>query len=75
MEYQVTITETLSRIKSIEASSAFMAEEEVRRLYKKEYIVLDYSDLQEVQIKLSSPLFFKSTDQSSTQHFVQIFHI
>lgn len=66
MEYQVTITETLSRIKSIEAPSAFMAEEEVRRLYKKENIVLDYSDLQEVQIKLSSPLFFKSTDRAFT---------
>lgn len=66
MEYQVTITETLSRIKSIEAPSAFVAEEEVRRLYKKENIVLDYSDLKEVQIKLSFPLFFKSTDRAFT---------
>jgi len=44
MNYQVTITETLSRTVNVEAPSAENAEEQVRRLYRKEKIVLDSSD-------------------------------
>ena len=45
MEYQVTITETLSRVLRIESSSAKAAEEKARELYRNEEIILDYSDL------------------------------
>ena len=41
MEYQVTITEVLSRTERVEASSALMAEKMVRLRYAKEDIVLD----------------------------------
>ena len=44
MEYQVTIKEILSRVLRIDSSSAEEAEERVRDLYRKEQIVLDYSD-------------------------------
>lgn len=39
MEYQVTITEILSRTEKVEATSAQMAEEMVRRMYAEEHIV------------------------------------
>lgn len=45
MEYQVTITETLSRVLRIDSTSAKAAEEKARELYRNEEIVLDYSDL------------------------------
>lgn len=45
MEYQVTITETLSRVLRINSTSAEAAEEKARELYRKEEIILDYSDL------------------------------
>ena len=48
MEYQVTITEVLSRTERVEASSAVMAEKMVRLRYAKEDIVLDYSDFKSV---------------------------
>ena len=41
MEYQVTITETLSRREYVEASSAQKAEEQVRRKYSDCNIILD----------------------------------
>ena len=44
MEYQVTITETLSRVLRIDASSAKAAEDKVRDLYRNEEVILDYSD-------------------------------
>lgn len=66
MEYQVTITEVLSRIERIEATSAFMAEEMVRRRYAKEDIVLDYSDFKDVHFHASNSLYFKSTDRAFT---------
>lgn len=44
MKYQVTITETLSRTISVEASSADIAEEKVREQYRDEKIVLGSSD-------------------------------
>lgn len=62
MEYQVTITETLSRTERVEASSALMAEEIVRRRYAQEDIVLDYSDFTDVKIQASDSIYFKSKD-------------
>ena len=44
MNYQVTITETLSRTVCVEAPSAKIAEEQVRRRYRDEEIVLGSSD-------------------------------
>ena len=44
MKYQVTITETLSRKISVDASSAEMAEEQVRGQYREEEIVLGSTD-------------------------------
>lgn len=66
MEYQVTITEILSRTERVEASSALMAEELVRRRYATEDIVLDYSDFKHVDFHTSDSLFFKSDDQQFT---------
>ena len=58
MEYQVTITEILSRTERVVASSAFMAEEMVRRRYEKEDIVLDFSDFKGVDFHIPNSLFF-----------------
>lgn len=66
MEYQVTITEILSRIERVEASSAIMAEELVRLRYAKEDIVLDYSDFKGVDFHIPNSLYFKSDDQQFT---------
>ena len=66
MEYQVTITEILSRTERVEASSAVMAEEMVRLRYAKEDIVLDWSDFKSVDFHASDSLFFKSDDQMFT---------
>ena len=66
MEYQVTITETLSRIVRIEASSVFEAEAKARSRYAEEDIVLDYSDFEDVQIHASAPTFFKSRNRDFT---------
>ena len=66
MEYQVTITETLSRIVRIEASSVFEAEAKARSRYAEEDIVLDYSDFEDVQIHASAPTFFKSPNRDFT---------
>lgn len=66
MEYQVTITEILSRTERVEASSALMAEEMVRLRYAKEDIVLDYSDFKSVDFHTSDTLFFRSGDQMFT---------
>lgn len=57
MEYQVTITEILSRTERVEASSALMAEKMVRLRYAKEDIVLDYSDFKSVDFHTSDSLF------------------
>lgn len=66
MEYQVTITEILSRTERVEATSAIMAEEMVRRRYAQEDIVLDYSDFKEVDFHVPHSLFYKSPDRSFT---------
>ena len=66
MEYQVTITEILSRTEKVEAASALMAKEMVRRRYAKEDIVLDYSDFKRVDFCTSDSLYFKSTDRAFT---------
>lgn len=66
MEYQVTITEILSRTERVEASSALMAEKMVRLRYAKEDIVLDYSDFKSVDFHTSESLFFKSEDRAFT---------
>ena len=66
MEYQVTITEVLSRTERVEASSAVMAEKMVRLRYAKEDIVLDYSDFKSVDFHTADSLFFKSDDQMFT---------
>lgn len=54
MEYQVTVTEILSRVVKIDSSSAEEAEEKVRSLYKQEAIVLDWGDFADLNIKASS---------------------
>ena len=66
MEYQVTITEILSRTEKVEATSALIAEEMVRRRYAKEDIVLDYSDFKSVDFHTSDSLYLKSNDQRFT---------
>ena len=63
MEYQVTITEILSRTEKVEATSAQMAEEMVRRMYAEEHIVLDYSDFKGVDFHIPNSLYFKSNDK------------
>ena len=66
MEYQITITETLSRTVSVEAPSAEIAEKHVRVLYRNEEIVLDSSDFCYFDIvvnrKNSEPFFQSQTD-------------
>ena len=52
MIYQVTITETLSRTVSVEAPSAKTAEEQVRRLYRHEEIVLGSSDFSSFDVNV-----------------------
>ena len=66
MEYQVTITEILSRTERVDASSAKMAEEIVRRKYAREDIVLDYSDFKRVDFHIPNSLYFKSDDLKFT---------
>lgn len=66
MEYQVVITETLSRIEKIDASSAFEAEEKARCLYANETVVLDYSDFIDVQFHAPNPTYYKSPDRAFT---------
>ena len=66
MEYQVVITETLSRIEKIDASSAFEAEEKARSLYANETVVLDYSDFIDVQFHVPNRTYFKSPDRAFT---------
>lgn len=66
MEYQITITEILSRTERIEASSAMMAEEIVRHRYKREDIVLDYSDFKGVEFRSANSLYYKSDDNMFT---------
>lgn len=66
MEYQVTITEILSRTERVEASSPLMAKEMVRSRYTKEDIVLDYSDFQSVDFRTADSLFYKSKSEDFT---------
>ena len=54
MEFQVTIKETLSRVLRINSTSAEAAEDEVRELYRKEEVVLDYSDLIDCEINANN---------------------
>lgn len=54
MKYQVTVTETLSRVVNIDSTSAEEAEEKVRSLYKKDVIVLDWADFQDLNIRANS---------------------
>lgn len=63
MQYQVTITETLSRTISVEAPSAEIAEEHVRGQYCGEEIILDSSDFCNFDVDVNrkaSNLFFQS---------------
>lgn len=66
MEYQVIITETLSRIENIEASSAFEAEEKARSLYVNERIILDFSDFIDVCFHVSNQARLGSPDHDFT---------
>lgn len=72
MEYQVTITETLSRVLRVESSSAKAAEDYVRELYRNEDIVLDFSDLSFFDVYTDKkdeqrPVpFFRSADRAFT---------
>lgn len=72
MEYQVTVTETLSKVVNIDSTSAKEAEEMVRSLYKKEAIVLDWADFSDLNIKVNSDNvgklvpYFKSVDRAFT---------
>lgn len=71
MEYQVTITETLSRVLRIDATSAKDAEDKVRNLYRNEEVILDYSDFcffdvfTNIKEKAFSP-YYRSIDRSFT---------
>ncbi len=71
MEYQVVITETLSRIEKIDASSAFEAEEKARSLYANETVVLDYSDFIDVRFHAPNQTYFKS----SAQYFLSLLYL
>ena len=51
-EYNVMITETLSRIITVEASSEREAEEKVKEMYNDEEIVLDWNDLDDTDIEV-----------------------
>lgn len=51
-KFKVNITETLSRTIEVEAESASDAKDMVRTTYDNEDLVLDYSDFEEVQIKI-----------------------
>ncbi len=72
MKYQVTVTETLSRVVNIESSSAEEAEDKVRSLYRKEAIVLDWNDFTQVDISARSDdehhpaPYFRSADHAFT---------
>ena len=55
-EYEVKIIETASRIVTVTASSADMAERIVRSMYHDEDIVLDYSDYDYVEFNLIGEL-------------------
>jgi hypothetical protein len=50
-EYEVRVIETASRIVTVTASSADMAERIVRSMYHDEDIVLDYSDYDYVEFE------------------------
>jgi hypothetical protein len=50
-EYEVKVIETASRIVTVTASSADMAERIVRSMYHDEDIVLDYSDYDYVEFE------------------------
>lgn len=54
MEYQVTVTETLSRVVNIDASSAEEAEETVKSLYRIGTIILDWNDFSNVIFSMKS---------------------
>jgi hypothetical protein len=55
-EYEVKIIETASRIVTVTASSADMAERIVKKMYHDEDIVLDYSDYDYVEFNLIGEL-------------------
>lgn len=55
-EYQVTVTEILSRVVKVNFLSAQEAVEKVKSLYRKEVIVLDWCDFIELIIKASDTL-------------------
>ena len=71
MEYQVTITETLSRVLRIDATSAKAAEDKARELYRNEEVILDYSDFSFFDVftntkeKSFSP-YYRSIDRAFT---------
>lgn len=47
-EYSVEITETLTRVVTVHASSSAYAVHQVKRMYREEDIVLDYDDFSSV---------------------------
>ena len=51
-KFKVNITETLSRTIEVEAESKSDAKDMVRAIYDNEDLVLDYSDFEEVEIKI-----------------------
>lgn len=51
-KFKVNITETLSRTIEVEAESKSDAKDMVRATYDNEDLVLDYSDFEEVEIKI-----------------------
>ncbi len=55
-EFEVKITETLSKYVTVTASSADMAEAIVKRMYRDEDIVLDYTDFDDVDFVMISEL-------------------
>lgn len=57
MEYIIRITETLSRQISVQSTSVEKAYQTVMDLYKKEKIVLDYSDFVCVDFSEEVPVY------------------
>lgn len=70
-EFDIKISEHLSRTITVKAGDAAQAETLARRMYQDEKVVLDYSDVKETNFELISPLTEKETlevDQNIETH-------
>ncbi len=62
MKYNVTITETLSRIIEVEAESVQDAEDKVWDMYYKEDIILSARDYEDTEITDVEPIYDEGED-------------